>query len=137
MRRGELFNNPYRRKIIEYLAAKGAARVSDLIRELGLSKANASWHLDVLSRHGIVGVLKVGKASYAFMNNEKGFTALLELLASSVRGFCQIVGRGSSSLSERDLMGLLDTSYDSAKKLAGIIASYHAIIPEICRRVLA
>lgn len=60
----DVFNaiaEPWRRAIIELLAARGAQSVSALVAALGLSQTAVSKHLSVLRQVGVVSAAKAGR----------------------------------------------------------------------------
>lgn len=62
--------NPKRLEIISALK-EGERSVGELVRELGINKANVSQHLAVLRQRGVVATRREGTTVYYRINNPK------------------------------------------------------------------
>lgn len=78
IRREELFNHPIRVEIVRIIYSRGEATFSELMKEIGCSRATLEWHLSILIRAKAIEEVRVGRKRvyrigvngvYIFSNN--------------------------------------------------------------------
>ena len=96
----QTMSNPSRLRILEILHAKGETCVCELEAALGLTQSNASFHLNLLRKTGLVTVQKVGKWVFYALDRE-AVRGCLEQLAGLFAPERVEKGRGRSSVFAR------------------------------------
>jgi len=69
--REDALDHPIRQSIVALLKEEGPVTFNELWRRLGLSKATVSWHLSVLEREDIVGIVKYKKYKIVYLKGEE------------------------------------------------------------------
>lgn len=79
----KVLSDPMRLRLLQALQ-KGEKNVTELVRTTGCLQSNASKHLSILSKAGMVGRRKAGLNTYYFIADQIIFD-LCELMCSKVR----------------------------------------------------
>jgi len=84
-------DHPIRRSIVRLLEEEGSVTFNELWRKLGLSKATVSWHLSVLEREDIVGIIKYKKYKLVYLRGRED--KIIDSLIRSRRGEVCVIAR--------------------------------------------
>jgi DNA-binding transcriptional ArsR family regulator len=120
-----------RGRILELVRERGAATLPEILKELGLAKAVASWHLYVLTRSGLLHRVRYKKCVVYYLN----YKDLIRYLAERDKAFCRLVGLLASGASIEEAARALRVRPEGLRQVADLL-SLEAVLEvavEACR----
>jgi len=129
----DALKHPARRKIYDVVSSQGAVSFNTLWRITGLSKATVAWHLSVLERLGMVGVVKYKKYLLVYIPYSEGVEKLIKKLHQlDPKGLCLLTKYAAQNTPVEIVAKRIKKSVWSIAKVYEIVRSNHDLVEKLC-----
>jgi len=129
----DALKHPVRKKIYDIVSSQGTVSFNMLWRITSLSKATISWHLCVLERLGMVGVVKYKKYQLIYIPDAKGVEKFIKrLYQMDPKGLCLLAKYAVQNIPPEIVAKRIKTNVRNIAQVYEIIRNNVDLVEKLC-----